>query len=920
MSHSDEKISKTTKSVQSDYGTPVDRSRLLGWADKTLSKLKSDKNFLRKTGKKSRQETTTGDEDFCTTPSKKGECGKELEPNEEATFVSEVVTSKLKRKVQHLAFDASVTRCKRVKKSFSEKHVPYTKENVNGCEPYTLKSKHGLVASGGKGQESGREICTKKKKRKYNESKIQIKVNTSSEFPLSSLELEPEERPRKKKKLMEHYRSDRVNHSHCCKCALEVQRAEISASNERPAFDYSDSISDSGKLKKYKTRKDYYTVIESESTSGKMKNAITRKQRELQKSNRTFAIVLEEGNRTNEGDTPERNPKAKKKEKGFYTHPVSKRKKLNKYRECTEKCKPNESRHNSENKDEVGSGDRCESSSERQEKEAFEEYCNSVEKRKKKKHKHDYSFDEMHNLCYGCYKTESASKGRKQKTDKRNSRSDTVEFKKKKKNVDDDDDDNKSCCSNNDSGPRNKKKREKVKQRCDVNEDTSVLERRSKKKLYSDRNNVNTEESFAVEKKQRKKRKDVGKEKYSNSSLDVQEGVKKKTEKKKHKGVSTDKRQSQAEEMESETVKKASSASKERTDDKIKEISVNEGDVECESSDRSAESTVAVSNSKETNKIVKLVRLINTLHTKNIKQSRKKSKFGLSPIYRLLAAESDLNNTGHACQSCRKCKRDPDVRCGKSADNVSTDRISVIKIEPGIKIKQEKEDVDGIGAHITDKPILAVKEELRSELSPDFADRTDDSVGNVGGLDKSINSLTCKEEQAGAGSDSGESRYSVLKEDVLTGEIDNNVNGNEETDTYEAYYNIYDDKITVNEEILTSTHDYQNYGQWHAEDTESVNLKFGEKQNTDYMGGANQLNSVSTDNFKTVDVQKTTSVKETNGLNVRTASEYGPAAQNNTWNEECADNLRQPSKIRNYSCDVRGSTTGEVNFIHVAPW
>ncbi|XP_021916089.1 uncharacterized protein LOC110828075 [Zootermopsis nevadensis] len=745
MSHSDEKISKTTKSVQSDYETPVDRSRLLGWADKTLSKLKSDKNFLRKTGKKSRQETTTGDEDFCTTPSKKGECEKELEPNEEATFVSEVVTSKLKRKVQHLAFDASVTRCKR--------------------------------------------------------------------------------------------------------CALEVQRAEISASNERPAFDYSDSISDSKKLKKYKMSKDYYTVIESESTSGKMKNAITRKQRELQKSNRTFAIVLEEGNRTNEGDTLERNPKAKKKEKGFYTHPVSKRKKLNKYRECTEKCKPNESRHNSENKDEVGSGDRCESSSERQEEEAFEGYYNSVEKRKKKKHKHDYSFDEMHNLCYGCYKTESASKGRKQKTDKRNSRSDTVEFKKKKKNGN---------------------------SRSDT---------------------------------------------YSNSSLDVQEGVKKKTEKKKHKGVSTDKRQSQAEEMESETVKKASSsASKERTDDKIKEIAVNEGDVECESSDRSAESTVTVSNSKETNKIVKLVRLVNTLHTKNIKQSRKKSKFGLSPIYRLLAAESDLNNTGHACQSCRKCKRDPDVRYGKSADNVSTDRISVIKIEPGIKIKQEKEDVDGIGAHITDKPILAVKEELQSELSPDFAGRTDDSVGNVGGLDKSINSLTCKEEQAGVGSDSGESRYSVLKEDALTGGIDNNVNGNEETDAYEAYYNIYDDKFTVNEEILTSTHDYQNYGQWHAEDTESVNLKFGEKQNTDYMGGADQLNSVSTDNFKTVDVQKTTSVKETNGLNVRTASEYGPAAQNNTWNEECADNLRQPSKIRNYSCDVRGSTTGEVNFIHVAPW
>jgi hypothetical protein len=1037
MSHSEVKISKMTKSVQSGYGTPIDRSRLLGWADKTLSKLKSDKNFLRKTVKKTRHEAKTANDHFCTSPSKKDKHEREevseLKPNKVATYVSEIVTSKLKRKVQHMAFDTSVTRDKQKNKGLNEEHVTNAEASENGDEQKTLKSKHGLTTSCSDDQEGdlyGHEICTKKKKRKYNESTIQTAVSTSSEVPLSLSEMEPEERPRKKKKLTKHYRSDRVNYYHCCKCAskqIEAQKTEANKSDETSAFDYSEPLSDSRKVKKYKMHRDYYTVNENESASEKMENTYAHKQDKLQKSNHTVARMLEKGNQTSDGDILKRSPKVKKKEKRFYTHLVSEecmseKKKLKKYKLCTEKYEPDESRPNSENDDKVGSGDRCESSSKHQEKEVFEGYCTFGEKKKKKKkHKHGYSFDEnleeteKHNLCYGHYKTESASKRRNQKTDKINSHDDTVEFKKKKKNVKDntysksettseetEEPTECNCYGNNDSGPLNKKKREKVKESWKVNENISDLEQRSKKKLYSDRNSVNTVEVSAIQEKHKKKHKEVEKENYYNSSLYVEEGGKKKRKKKRHKDdVSTDenlktdefieddalsdvafsntkysvkkkdktknKKQSQTEELELEKSKKKKASllvSKEGTDDKIKETTVNEDDIEYQESNWSPELTVAVSNSKETkNKREKFAR-INTLHSKNIKQSRKNSNFGLSPIFRLLAAESEFCNTGHACQTCCKCKPHPDVGCGESAESMSKNISNVvIKIEPGIKIKQEKVDVNSIDPYIMDKQMLAVKEDLRSELSTDIVDRTDDGVRNTESHDKSIDNLAGKEEQAHTGSASGPSEYSVLKKDMRIDRIGNNksdvgeyvegfsnecvANGNKETDFDMPYHNIYDDKMTVKEEILhfINTHDHQNDGRQHMEVTPGVNLKFVEKQNIACMDGTNELPSVSVldsaYNFKTSDVQ---SVKEVNGLNVGTASkcetlsmnelknscnlEVIPqltAVQNNTWNAEHANSLCWSSidRIEQQTprfYDVGAFTTGQVNFTRVPSW
>jgi hypothetical protein len=1034
MSHSEVKISKT-RSVQSDYGNPIDRSRLLNWADKTLSKLKSDKNFLRKTVKKTRLVGKTADDHFCTSPSKKDKHEREevleLKPNEVATYVSEIVTSKLKRKVQHMAFDTRVTRDKQKNKVLNEEHFTNTKVNENGDVQCILKPKRGLMTPCSDDQESDlyeHEKCTKKK-RKHGENARKTAVNTSSEVPLTLGKLEPEARQRKKKKLTACYVCDRVNCYHCCKCAskqIEAQKTEISTSDETNAFDYSECLTDSRKVKKRKMRKDYYTVHENESASEKMENTTTDKHDKSQKSNHTFARMLEKGNQTGDGDMHKGSPKAKKRKKIFYTHSVSdecvsERKKLKKYKLCTENYERDESIPNSENEVKVGSDDRCESSSKRQEKEAFEEYCNFGEKKKKKKCKRDCSFDEnleeaeKHNLCYVCYKTISASKRRNQKMDKRNSHDDTVEFKKKKKNVRGNTYSKGKTTSeeteelavsnhygNDDSGPINKKKRDKKEESCVDNANKSDLEERNKKKLYSDMNSVNTVEASAIQEKRMKKHKEVEKDNY-NSSLCVESGGKKKRKKKKHeadvsadeniqtgvfiedhalldaafsnteysvkkKGKSKNKRQSEIEvlELEKSKEKKSSLVSKERTDDNINETTVNEVEDQC--SNWSPEVTVTVSNYKETkNKTDKFVSINSTLHSRNTNQSRKRSKYGLSPIVRLLASDSEFCKSGHACQACCKCKQHPDIGLGKRAESVSKNMSNVvIKIEPGINIKQEKENVDSIDPHIVDKQVLGVKEDLRSELCTDIVDRTDDSLINMESHDKSIDNLMVKEEQVHTGSDSGPCEYSVLKEDMQVARNDNSeferseyvedfsnrcvVNGNSEADFDMPYHNVYDNKITVKEEILhfTDMYDYQNDGQQHREVLPDVNLKSVEKQNLPCVGGTNELSSVSelksANNIKTADEQRTASVKEMNGLSVGTVTKHVPVSLNelnnrcslevipqttavlsNMWNEEQAGGLYLSSVNRNeqqtsYCRDIRACMAGQVDFAHVPSW
>lgn len=1023
MLHSEVKSLKSTRSVKSGHGTPINRSRLLGWADETLSKLKSDRNFLRKSVKKTKHEAKSVNDYFSTTPSKEGKYEREqiaeLKPNEVATYVSEIVTSKLKRKVQHMAFDTGATGDKQENKCVNNEHFTNTEANKSGDEQCSFNSKHGFATSYSDDQDGdlyGHDIYTKKKKKKKRESNESAvsecsTVNSSSEVPLLLWELEIEETPKKKKKLIEHYRSDKVRCFHCCKCAskaTEAQRTEINTGDETSAFDDSEALSVSRTVRKHKTHKDYYTGNENQAASEKMESTAAYKQGKSQKPKRAFDRMLEKGNQSSDEDILKGSPKTKKKEKRYYVHSVSeesisKRKELKKYKLCTEKC---EQRPNSENKDQMGSGKKRESFSKRREKEACKGYCNFGEK--KKKHECGYSFgenlEEAENLCCCCYKTECSSKGRKQKTDKKNSHDDFVECKKKKKKVKDSSYSKSETTSveteehteshfygSSDLGSVNKKKRKKAKENSNYKESISDLEQRSKKKLYCSRKNVNTMEASDIQEKQRKKRKVIEKEYYNHSSLDADEGGKKKRKKKhkedisaneklktgdfiedhamsdvafsntkyskKKKDKTKNKRQYQTEGMELEKSKKkkaSSGVSEEKVDDRIKETTISEGHIEYQECNQSSELTVTGSNSKEAkNKTGKLAINNNaTLFCKNIKQGGKVPNFGLSPIYRLLAAESEFSNARHACQTCCKCKPHRDVARVESEDF----RNIVIKTEPGVTIKQEKEDVDNNDPRVMDTNILAVKEGLQNEVSTNTVVRTDDGLKNIESLDKSIENFTAKKEPACTQSDTGPNEYS---EDMQADRIDDNefdageyvesfsneyiVNGNEERDIDIPHYNIYDDKITLKEEVLdfTNTHDYQNDDRQRMENTPGVNIKSVERQNTACVNSANNLTSVSVfdsaNSVKTADVQMTTCVREVNGLNEpvslnelenRYSLEVVPKSvfvQNNTWNEEQAENLYWSSlntheQQTSHTCDIGAFTTGQVNFPHVPRW
>jgi hypothetical protein len=653
--------------------------------------------------------------------------------------------------------------------------------------------------------------------------------------------------------------------------------------------------------------------------------------------------------------------------------------------------------------DKVSIDDRCELPTERQEKEVFEG-CNLGEKRKKKQHKHGSSCSEnlveteKHSHCHSCCKIESASKRSKQFIDKQNSYDNRIKYEKRKRNVKDNiyseskliseeakEHSKSNYDDDNDSGLGNRKKGKKKKENCKIDENISKSEERHKEKLYSDGSNVNTIETSCIQENKKKKHKELEKENHYNSSN--VEGSKKKGRKENvstNDNLKTDefmedhalsavassntaysaekkgknKRQSENEGMEAVKSKKRKASKEEKkTDNEIKGTTLNEHNTQYQESNWSPELTVTLSHFQDTTKKREESARVNNiqksvLQGKNIKQSTKISSFGLSPIFRLLATEPEFSNDTHACQTCCRCKPHSDVTHSESAESMSKNISNiVIKIEPDVTVKQEKEDVKNIEPHIVDEQILAVKRELPTELSTNKAGRSHDGVRNVEVHETSTDNITGKEEQAPAESVSGPNEYSFVKEDMLNeygiedyAEGFSNecgINGSYETDISTPFYNIYDDKITVREETfhLTDMRDYQNDGGNSTECTPGTNLEFVEKKCAPSMGSFNECTSVGVlgcaYHLTAAHVHRTRGAKEMNGLNLDTMSNCEPVTfnklenkynvmdvQNIMQNHEEASSLCWSSVNSNEQqtsqfCDTRTSTIGRVNFMHV---
>ncbi|PNF22909.1 hypothetical protein B7P43_G14142, partial [Cryptotermes secundus] len=517
------RIPKRAKFIQSNYERNINRSRLLGWADETLSKLKSDRNFLRRKVKKTNdEENASVDSDM--TSSKKDKCVREeisqLKSNEVATYVSEIVTSKMKRKIQHMAFDGSITREKQKSKASDKERITNNEADENCDKHYELKSKHKLDESFSEDQEGDlcrHEKCTRnRKKREYNEGKIL--ENTCTENLLSDFK----ERSKKRDKVMEHYRSQGVSCRHFCKCASKQIRSQ--------------------KLKKYRTPEDFYSVNENDSASEKVKNAATCKQDKIKKLKQPLNSILEEGDQLSDADIPREDLKEKKKEKRYCTHSVSEeciseKKKLKKYKLYTQKYKSDENMSTSRRESEMND----------REKEAFEGCCGLCEKIKRKKHKHDHTFNEKweeakklshwHSSC----KTEFASSRREQNNGTENSPN-TKEYKRKRKTEKDDAYSETEIISegakehseygyydDGDSRPGKWKKRKKEKENYEVYENIADLEERGKKRMYSDRSGINAMEASSVQERQKKKHKEAEKDKYCHLPVYIEGKGKKNT-------------------------------------------------------------------------------------------------------------------------------------------------------------------------------------------------------------------------------------------------------------------------------------------------------------------------------------------------------------------------------------------------------
>ena len=1019
MSHSELKISKKTKSVYSDYADPVNRHRLLGWANETLSKLKSDKHFLNTTAKKNRHEDEVANADCRKTPSKKGKCKEEeiskLKANDVATYVSETVTSKMKRKIQCMAFDSSVTRDNQKKKALNKENLANTESKENGANQCKLKAKHRHTISCSEDQEGdlyqheeSTELKKKKKKKKYKQSSHEdcSADTTSVEEPLVLWAPVMKERSRKKQKLTEHSKCDRTDCYHCYKCALkevQTQKKEMNTSDKTNMFDDMKSLSGNRKVKKCKRHNDVYTGRKNKSASfwEETENAGCYKQGKKKRSKCTFESMLEESEQLNDECVTKESSKKKKKEKRCYTHEfseqfISEKKKLKKCKLCTQEHRCDESRSALEHVCRMGDGVRCDSPSATDKNKAFEVHCVTGKKSKSRKHSHDYCFndklEETKNETHNSYKTKYASEGSKQKTNKEGVCGYIVEERKRKKRSE-----KRDICSesdiileandHSDLGPGKKKKRKKDKQNCKDNENTSNS--KDKQKLYADGNNGNTMETSFMEERHKKKQKKA-KSKIYNVSGDAKEGSEKYRHKKdasvgenqisngnmdhalldytststkyfvKRKDKTGNKRKSETGRVESVNSKKnkALSATHGITAATTHEVGYTEPNL-------APELTQTVNSLKENNNDREVLTSVsvnthkNALNSRNIKQGRNIGSFGLSPICRLLETESEFSDSKHSCHTCCRCKLHPKIRPCESSESSAKDISNiVIKTEPGLIIKQEKKIDDNIDSHIMDKQMLDEIQDSQIELNTNDIYRMDDGVKNTENSDAFIDRLDMQEHIA-TESDNGPNENSTMNMHIggtdsdlgsvgcVEGFRDEDlVSGNEEIDSNTPFYNLYDDKITVKEEIfhLTNTHDDRNYGWDHAGGMSQRNFEFVGKQDMAYMDSKIELPSVKVLGDTGADVARIPRVEEVNGSDLNTVLQYESVPLNElqsncnleiipeaanvhniTWNAQETGSLYWPSVTGNRHqhsqfIDITAFTNGRVCFSHVPKW
>jgi hypothetical protein len=853
----------------------------------------------------------------------------------------------------------------------------------------------------------------KKKKKKYKESshKDCSADTTSLEVPLVTWAPVVKERSRKKPKLTEHSKSDRADCYRCCKCAskeVKTQKKETNTNDHTDMFDGMKYLSGSGKVKKCKMSSDVHTGRKNESASfwEGAESTGHYEQGNKKRSKHTYESMLEESEQLSNEHVTKESSKEKKKEKRCYTHSfseqsISKKKKLKKYKLCTQEHSCDEGRCASEQLYRMSDGVTCDLPSATEENKAFEVHCVTGKKGKRRKHGHNCRFNdkleetknETHNSC----ETECASERSKQETNKEDSFAYTVEEHKRKKKGKKHD-----VCSereiiseardHSDLGPGKKKKRKKDKQNCKDNENTSNSEERGKQKLCFDRNSVNTVETSSMEETQKKKQK-KSKSKIYNVSVDATEGNEEYRRKKdavvgesqmtnenmdhalldytsastiysvKRKDKTGNKRKSQTEGVESLNSKKnkALSAVPKETQ-RITAATTHE--VRYTEPNLAPELTQTVNSLKEnSNEREVLTSIIvdthkNASHSRNVKQGRTIGSFGLSPIAMLLNTELDFSNSKDSCLACCRCKLHPKIRPRDSSEIAAKDISNiVIKTEPGLIIKQEK-IVDNIDPHVMDKQMLDVIPDSQIELNTNDVGGTDEYVKTTENSDAFIDKLGMQE-HIDTESGNGPNEYSTMNMHV--GGTDNDlgsvvcvegfsdedvVSGNEEIDINTPFYNFYDDKITVKEEILhlTNIHDDQNYGWDHAEDTSQENFKFVGKQDMTYVGNTIELPSQTVLGDTAADVARIPKVEDVNGSDVNTVLQYEPVPLNEihskcdlniipevanlhniTWNARETGSLYWPSANRNqYQSsefyDVTAFTTGKVCFSHVPKW
>jgi hypothetical protein len=540
--------------------------------------------------------------------------------------------------------------------------------------------------------------------------------------------------------------------------------------------------------------------------------------------------------------------------------------------------------------------------------------------------------------------------------------------------------------------PGKKKKRKKDKQNCKDNENTSNLEEGDKQKLYSDKNNGNTVETSFMEETQKKKQK-KSKSKMYNVSVDVKE----RNEEYRHKkDAVVGENQMRNEDMDHALLDYTSTSTlysvkrKDKTGNKRKSET---GGVESVNSKKNKalsaipkeaqritaatshevgytelnlapELTQTVNSSKEKNDEREVLTSIivnthkNSLHSRNVKPGRATGNFGLSPIAMLLGTDLEFSNSKQSCPTCCRCKLHPKIRPHESSKIAAEDFSDIIiKTEPGLIIEKEKKIVANVDPHIMDKQMLDVIPDSQIELNRNDMNGTD-GVKTTENSDAVIDKLNMQEHIA---TDSGNGPNEYLTMDMHVGGTDNDlgsvgclegfgdedvVNGNEEIDINTPFYNIYDDKITVKEEILhlTNTHDDQNHGWDHAEDMSQENFKFVGKQDIAYVGNKIELPSETVLDDTAADVARISKVEDLNGSDLNTVLQYEPIPLNEvqskcdlnvipeaanlhniTWNATETGSLHWPSANENQQqssqlLDVAPFTAGQVCFSHVPKW